>query len=179
MRYIEEDWLRKPPSATPRSIPRVEPRQFLRGTKPKILSTDWLLQRCAWVETRLTLRPGMPGTKKLLDRYADRLVCVRYLYDEAAGVRLKTVELVVEKTPWTGKPRHPRRQDHDMVAVQIAWDELVLRAAVKEAGGIWRARQRVWELDWKTVRTLKIQDRVIAAESAQQQASGKHIAVDI
>jgi hypothetical protein len=34
------------------------------------------------METRLTLRPGMPGTKKLVARYGDRLVCVRYLYDE-------------------------------------------------------------------------------------------------
>jgi hypothetical protein len=33
------------------------------------------------METRLTLRPGMPGTKKLVARFGERLVCVRYLYD--------------------------------------------------------------------------------------------------
>jgi hypothetical protein len=33
------------------------------------------------METRLTLRPGMPGTKRLLARYGERLVCVRYLYE--------------------------------------------------------------------------------------------------
>ena len=29
------------------------------------------------METRLTLRPGMPGAKKLVARYGERLVCVR------------------------------------------------------------------------------------------------------
>jgi hypothetical protein len=51
------------------------------------------------VETRLTLRPGQSGTKKLLERYGERLVRVRYLYDEASGRRLKTVELIVESIP--------------------------------------------------------------------------------
>jgi len=34
------------------------------------------------VETRLTLRPGQPGTRKLLDKYGERLVCVRIRYEE-------------------------------------------------------------------------------------------------
>ena len=52
------------------------------------------------METRLTLRPGMPGTKRLVARYGERLICVRYLYDEARNRRLKTVELVIEEAPW-------------------------------------------------------------------------------
>ena len=63
------------------------------------------------METRLTLRPGVPGTKKLLARYGERLVCVRYLYDEARGRRLKTVELVIDEAFWSGRPRRPRRDD--------------------------------------------------------------------
>jgi hypothetical protein len=51
------------------------------------------------METRLTLRPGQSGTKKLLQRYGERLVRVRYLYDRQAGRRLKTVELIVEAVP--------------------------------------------------------------------------------
>ena len=47
------------------------------------------------MEIRLTLRPGMAGTKKLLARYGERLVCVRYRYDSAAGRRVKTAELIV------------------------------------------------------------------------------------
>jgi hypothetical protein len=48
------------------------------------------------VETRLTLRPGQSGTNRLVERFGERLVRARYLYDEKAGRRLKTVELIVE-----------------------------------------------------------------------------------
>ena len=40
------------------------------------------------------------GTKKLLAQYGDRLVRVRYRYDEQGGKRVKKVELVVEEIPW-------------------------------------------------------------------------------
>ena len=53
-------------------------------------------------------------------RYGERLVCVRYLYDEARNRRLKAVELVVEEAPWRGRARRPRRNDHDLVGVRIA-----------------------------------------------------------
>ena len=36
-----------------------------------------------------------------------------------------------------------------------------MRARVKAAGGIWRPRHRLWELDWKSVRELGIEDRVV------------------
>lgn len=114
------------------------------------------------MQTRLTLRPGMPGTKKLLARYGKRLVCVRYVYDEARGRRLKTVELVIDEAPWRGRPRRPRRNDHDLVGVRIAWDETELRIAVKKAGAIWRPRQKLWEISWDAVRALGIGNRVVA-----------------
>ena len=113
------------------------------------------------METRLTLRPGMPGTKRLVARYGERLVCVRYLYDEARNRRLKTVELVIEEAPWRGRARRPRRNDHDLVGVRIAWNETALRSAVKHAGAIWRPRQKLWEMSWEAVRTLGIGHRVV------------------
>jgi hypothetical protein len=63
------------------------------------------------METRLTLRPGQNGTKKLVERYGERLVRVRYLYDPQARRRLKTVELIVESVAWHPRSRHPRRRD--------------------------------------------------------------------
>jgi len=58
------------------------------------------------METRLSLTPGQNGTKKLLARYGELLVCVRYRYDAARKVRHKTVELIVETAPWAPKRRH-------------------------------------------------------------------------
>jgi hypothetical protein len=118
------------------------------------------------VETRLTLRPGAPGTKRLMKRYGERLVCVRYLYDEARGRRLKTVELVVEEAPWQGRARRPRRDDHDIVRVRIGWGETELRLAAKKTGAVWRPVQKTWEMTWQAVRALGIQHRIVSENSS-------------
>jgi len=103
----------------------------------------------------------MSGTKKLLARYGERLLCVRYRYDRATGRRVETAELIVEDVAWAGRARKPRRNDRDLVGVRIGWKESELRAAVKRAGGICRPRQRLWELSWDAVRTLGLHGRVV------------------
>src|SRR5690349_17626420 len=98
------------------------------------------------METRLTLRPGQGGTKKLVERYGERLVRVRYLYDRETGRRLKTVELIVESVPWQPRPRRTRRQDDEIVAVRIAFHEHELRERAKRLGAVWRPAQKLWEI---------------------------------
>src|SRR2546430_16453878 len=100
------------------------------------------------MQIRLTLRPGMSGTKKLLARYGERLVCVRYRYDRATGRRVKTAELIVEDIAWAGRARKPRRNDRDLVGVRIGWKESELRAGIQRTGGNWRARQQLWGVSW-------------------------------
>ena len=116
------------------------------------------------METRLSLAPGQNGTKKLLARYGERLVCVRYRYDAERKLRHKTVELIVETSPWNPKQRNARREPEDMVAVRIGYSETALRERVKAAGAIWRPRQRLWEVDWRTVRELGLQGRVVVPD---------------
>lgn len=112
------------------------------------------------METRLTLRPGQAGTKKLVGRYGERLVRVRYLYDRQNNRRLKTVELVVDSVPWQPRTRRPRRHDDQIVAVPIAFRERELRERAKRLGAIWRPAQKVWELTWRDAKRLGIADRV-------------------
>ena len=112
------------------------------------------------MEIRLTRRPGQPGTKKLLQRFGERLVCVRYRYDEQKHCRHKTVELIVETVPWQGNIRRSRRRDEEMVAVRIAYAETELRERAKSLGAIWRPRQRLWEMRWLDAKRLGISDRV-------------------
>jgi hypothetical protein len=76
-------------------------------------------------------------------------VCVRYRYDMQRRVRYKTVELIVETTPWNPQQRNARREPHDLVAVRIDYSETSLRERIKSAGGIWRHRHKLWEVDWK------------------------------
>ena len=40
-------------------------------------------------------KPGDTGTEKLVAKYGDRLVAVRYRYSHAKRKRYKTVELIV------------------------------------------------------------------------------------
>jgi hypothetical protein len=80
---------------------------------------------------------------------------------EARNRRLKNVELVIEEAAWHGLARRPRRNDHDLVGVRIEWNESGLRSAVKQAGAIWRPRQKLWEMSWEAVRTLGIGHRVV------------------
>lgn len=119
------------------------------------------------METRLTLRPGQPGTRKLVDKYGERLLRVRYLYDAATRRRLKTVELVVESVPWTARPRRARRHDDDIVYVRIGYEETELRARAKNLGALWRKPQKLWEITYRDSKRLGIVDRIVAVDGGR------------
>jgi hypothetical protein len=113
------------------------------------------------MEIRLTLRPGQHGTRRLVERYGERLLRVRYLYDAASGRRLKTVELIVESVPWTPRGRRPRRRDDDIVYVRIGYEETDLRARAKRLGAIWRQPQKLWEITYRDSKALGIEGRIV------------------
>lgn len=115
------------------------------------------------METRLTLRPGQNGTRKLAERFGKRLVRVRYRYDEILRKRYTTVELIVAESDWTPRDRKPRatHPPDEMVYVRVAYGEEGLRAKLKALGAIWRPRQKLWELPWGVARGLGIDDRVV------------------
>jgi len=79
---------------------------FMLGTgeDKKPASTPEYLLSCDFagvrMKSRLNLKPGQKGTKKLVEKYGKSLLYVRYRYDEGRGVRVKTVEIVVEEKPW-------------------------------------------------------------------------------
>jgi hypothetical protein len=115
------------------------------------------------METRLTLRPGERGTKKLLDRYGSRLLCVRYRYDEKRAMRYTTVELIVAQSPWfpRARPRKRPPSSDEMVLVRVAYDQAALRAKLKAIGAIWRPRHRLWELPWGAAQALGLEERIV------------------
>lgn len=94
------------------------------------------------MRTRLILKPGQPGTKRLTEKYGDALVCIRFKYDAVSRQRLKTVELVVERTAWTPPPR--RYAPHTLVPLRIEAFDLQARAQAKEAGGRRDPDKRRW-----------------------------------
>ena len=94
------------------------------------------------MKTRLTLKAGQEGTKRLTKKYGDALVCVRLRYDEKAGKRFKTVELIEEEADWTPPP--PRFAANALVPLRIAASNMTLRAKVKAAGGKWMPEDEFW-----------------------------------
>ncbi|MEO8164804.1 MAG: hypothetical protein ABI619_05350 [Betaproteobacteria bacterium] len=100
------------------------------------------------MEARVTLRPGQRGTKKLVQRFGDRLICVRYRYDVSRRKRFTTVELIVDEAPWqplTPSGR-PAGNPPERVGVRVGYNEQALREQVKAAGGRWDADRRLWQL---------------------------------
>lgn len=94
------------------------------------------------MKTRLILKPGQRGTKRLAEEYGDALVCVRFRYDAATRQRLKTVELIVERTDWEPPPE--KFTEDSLVTVKIAGYETDLRKQIKDAGGKWSPEKKLW-----------------------------------
>jgi hypothetical protein len=109
------------------------------------------------MRTGLNLKPGEKGTKRLVDQFGDRLVCVRYRYDEEQKKRFKTVELIVDEIPW--ELRSVRGSDQ-IVGVEVKWGEAELAGRVKQAGGQWNRARRVWELRYDCAVELGLEDRI-------------------
>ena len=111
------------------------------------------------MRARLILKPGQRGTKKLCAEYGERLLCVRYRYDEERRKRLKTVELVVDEVDW--EPREPKTRGDTIVALRVEWQEMELRYTVKTAGGRWNPARRLWELRYDRVVELGLEERIV------------------
>ena len=114
---------------------------------------------------RLTLHPGQNGAKQLRAQYGDRLVCVRYRYDEHQQKRFKTVELIVEEREW--RPNGAPGVNEQLVGVQIAVREVELRGRIKQAGGRWDAQRQVWEMRYEQAVVLGVTERIVKTESVR------------
>jgi hypothetical protein len=126
------------------------------------------------MRTRLTLHPNQDGAKQLRERYGERLVCVRYRYDEATKERWKTVELIVEKSVW--EPPRPNGQADSLVALQIAPQEREVRQQVKAAGGKWNPKAMVWELSYGQVVALGLTARIVTKREEREREA--HLLID-
>lgn len=94
------------------------------------------------MKTRLKLKPGQRGTKGLAEKYGDALLCVRFRYDAKLQQRLKTVELIVERTEWT--PPEPRYVADTLVPLRIKATDISARPQAKAAGGRWNPEKQLW-----------------------------------
>jgi hypothetical protein len=107
---------------------------------------------------RKKLAPGSPGTRRLQARYGAALVCVRYREVETAdgrSRRLTTVELVVDEREITPTE----------IWLRIDYNETRLRQAVKQAGGIWDSKRRLWRIPENVAKKLGLADRIVVPDA--------------
>ena len=104
------------------------------------------------------LKPGQKGTKRLVEQYGDALLCVRYRYDEKRGIRLKTIEIVVEERPCIPT----RFKDGDIVSVSVHFDELELREQLRMLRARWDSQAKLWFVPYRLIRGTPLEERIIA-----------------
>jgi len=109
--------------------------------------------------TRLKLKPGQKGTKKLAAEYGDALVCVRYRYDRASCTRAKTVELIVEKIAWTPPPLS--FSDDMLAPVRIGFADSELRNMAKAAKGRWDPEKRLWFIVFGKIKGTELEKHLV------------------
>jgi len=104
------------------------------------------------------LKPGQKGTKRLVEKYGDSLLCVRYRYDENRGLQLKTVEIVVEEKVLRSASRY---RDEDLVKIIVAYTEKALRDRLKAVGGRWDPQEKLWVVQYGSIRGTELEERII------------------
>ncbi len=105
-------------------------------------------------------RPGAKGTRKLVEHYGDRLICVRYRHDPAQGRRDKTAEPIVEESRWRPSPVSASVPP-SCVPVRIGLYEKDLQRKINAAGGTWQAAEYVWHAPEFEVRKLGLVGRIV------------------
>ena len=113
------------------------------------------------MDVKTTLAPGANGTKALLKRYGDQLVCVRYRYDRHRNKRYKTAEIIVQEKDWF--PNTLTRPD-EPVHLEIGYDETELRELVQASGGYWNPERKAWHLLYRKAVELGLEKRIIDEE---------------
>ena len=120
------------------------------------------------MEVRKKLNPGDYGTKRHLNKYGEKLVCVRYRYDDEKYTRYTTVELIVdEQAYFHGSLKSAKiltsssTKKIKLVNLKVSYYDQETRLLVKNAGGVWDSEQKYWSLDEALVIKLGLEKRII------------------
>lgn len=103
-----------------------------------------------------TLRPHQGGTLKLLRRYGEALLCVRYREDAHGRQRCTTVELVIDESPV-----QRRLTDRTLVQVAMPFGDLQAMRRAKALGARWDRAHRRWMLSLKMAKALGLRYRAV------------------
>ena len=116
------------------------------------------------MRTRLTLNPGAPGTRQLLKQFGDRLLYVRYRYDEARNLRVKTAEIIVEERPWAPRPK-PAPLDYVHIRLPKPDPQSpsppALDKAIRRLGGVFHESTQTYRLTYAAATVLQLTECIV------------------
>ena len=117
------------------------------------------------MKTRVNLKPGQKGTKRLVEQYGDALICVRYRYDAETQKQYKTVEIIVSESEWTPPPaKYP---DGTLVPLKIGIKETALQEQVRSVGGRWNKEQKVWFVPYGCIAGTNLEKLIVIETTAK------------
>jgi len=105
------------------------------------------------------INAGEKGTKRLVKKYGGKLVCVRYIYDPENKKRTKTVELLEHIDDW--HPDSTKIPWNKMIHLKVEYGETHVGKLIRSAGGKWNKAKKYWELPYREVISLGLEDRII------------------
>ena len=105
------------------------------------------------------VKPGQKGSKRLVEQYDDKPLCVRYRYDENRKVRMKTVEIIVEERSWQPPFRF---RDDDLAPVAVEYGETALREKLRRLRATWEPQAKVWLVPYGKIRGTELKTRIPA-----------------
>ena len=105
------------------------------------------------------LYAGQPGTQKWIKQYGQKLIAVRYKYDDNKKQKMITVELVADLQDWNKDAQ--RIPNNKKVKIKIKYGEIDLGIRVKSFGGVWNKKEGVWECKYEIAKTLGLTDRIV------------------
>jgi len=101
----------------------------------------------------------MKGTKKLVQEYGDKLICVRYRYDYERKRKLKTIELIIDEGALVyNSSKIPMNK---IMQLKVKYGEINMGKLIRAAGGRWNRKEKVWELPYSEVLALGLENRIV------------------
>lgn len=109
------------------------------------------------MKTHCHLKPGQKGTKRLVEQYGESLLCVRYRYDATRGIRLKTIEIIVEEKPWLPPFNF---KNGDIAPITVAFEETELRAKLHKMRAKWDPNLKLWLVPYHLICGTELETRI-------------------
>jgi hypothetical protein len=102
------------------------------------------------------------GSVSTPEKYGNALVCVRYRYDEASRIRIKTVELIVDKKELTpSRKKQQKIEDETVVPVRIEYGEKQLGKIARSASGRWDSDDKLWFIPYGKIKGTELETHII------------------